>query len=164
VKLAYKDSPLEMYVFLPDTNSSPEKLLAIMNGHSWQKTTTPGFTQAEGMLWLPRFKFKYGTDLVKPLKALGIHRAFDTRADFSAMSGESLYISDALQKAYVEVNEEGTEAAAATLAVATFGGIEMNPVRPFEMIVDRPFLVVIADSESGTILFMGVIFDPSQTD
>jgi serine protease inhibitor len=161
VRLPYEGRNLGMYIFLPDKDSSPEKLLTIMNGVNWQRVTVPGFAEQEGSLTLPRFKFEYGVDLVSPLKAMGIKSAFKLGADFSALSKESVFIGGANQKTFVEVNEKGTEAAAVTAMEFTIGGIEMNKTIPFEMIVDRPFLVVIADGLTQTILFMGIIFDPS---
>jgi serine protease inhibitor len=162
VRLGYKDRNLGMYVFLPDANSSPEKLLALMHGGNWERITLPGFSERHGTLILPRFKLEYRVDLKKPLRALGLRHAFEA-ADFSSMSSTPLFISEALQRAFVEVNEEGTEAAATTI-VAMTKGYDPNPLKPFEMIVDRPFLFVIHHSDpdgSGSILFMGVVFDPS---
>ena len=66
VRLPYKDWSLAMYVFLPDADSSPEKLLAIMNGDNWQRVTLPGFSERKGTLVLPRFKLEYGVDLKEP--------------------------------------------------------------------------------------------------
>lgn len=161
VRLAYEDSALSMYIFLPDENSSPEKLLSIMNGDNWQRITKPGFNDHDGMLRLPKFRIEYGVQLNQPLKALGMKQAFDTHAaDFPGIADHGLFISDALQKAFVEINEKGTEAAAATMMTMPANGIEMNPPPPFHMIVDRPFLFLIEDQNTGTILFMGVIFDP----
>ena len=95
-----------------------------------------------------------------PLKALGMRRAFGNGADFSAMAEEPLFVSEVKQKSFVEVNEEGTEAAAVTTVTVVYA-IAMRPPKPFEMIVDRPFLFVIADDQSKSILFMGVIYDPA---
>lgn len=162
VRLPYEGWNLGMYVFLPDTNSSPEKLLAIMNGDNWQRITKPGFSERDGTLMLPRFKFEYGVDLVRPLQALGIKSAFAQTANFNALCNEPVFISKARQKTFVEVNEKGTEAAAVTMMQVDSMGMPMEQPKPFEMIVDRPFLVVIEDSESKTILFMGVIFDPAE--
>ena len=162
VRLPYKDWDLAMYVFLPDKDSSPEKLLAVMNGGTWERITLPGFTTQKGTLALPGFKLGYGVDLKKPLRALGLRHAFEA-ADFSDISSDPLFISEALQKTFVEVNEEGTEAAAATEMGVSLG-YHPDPPKPFEMIVDRPFLVVVHRSDregSGSILFMGVVFDPS---
>ena len=95
-----------------------------------------------------------------PLKALGMRHAFDD-ADFSAMASEPLFISEVKQKSFVEVNEEGTEAAAVTGVHMTMLGVMHEPEKPFEMIVDRPFFFVIEDGITQSILFMGVIYDPA---
>jgi serpin B len=160
VRLPHQGENLAMYVFLPDTNSSPEKLLDIINGDSWQKVTKPGFSEKEGTLVLPKFKLEYSVELKQPLQALGMKTAFNpTNADFSGIAPQ-LYISAARQKTFVEVKEEGTEAAVVTGMAPGTVGIEMPPPNPFKMIVDRPFLFLIEDKQTGTILFMGVMFDP----
>lgn len=158
VRLPYEGCELAMYVFLPDAGSSPEKLIGIMNGDNWQRVTKPGFAKREGTVVLPRFKLEYGVELKKPLKALGMRAAFDN-ADFSGIADRGLFISAVRQQAYVEVNEEGTEAAAVTMMTRS-SGIELNPPKPFQMIVDRPFLFLIEDQQTRTILFMGVMYDP----
>ena len=147
-----------MYVFLPDAGSSPEKLIGIMNGETWQRVTKPGFRWREGTVVLPRFKLEYGVELKQPLKALGMRAAFGG-ADFSGISDRRLFISALRQRAFVEVNEEGTEAAAVTMVPIT-SGIVTEPPKPFQMIVDRPFLFLIEDQRTRTILFMGVVYDP----
>jgi serpin B len=163
VRLPYQGENLAMYVFLPDTNSSPEKLLGIMNGGTWQRVTRPGFSEKEGTLVLPKFKLEYSVGLNEPLEALGMKKAFDPLgADFSGIAPE-LFISAARQKTFVEVKEEGTEAAAVTAIGLEACAIKMPPPNPFQMIVDRPFLFLIEDRQTETILFMGVLFDP-QTD
>jgi serpin B len=160
VRLPYECENLAMYVFLPDTNSSPEKLLGIMNGDSWQKVTKPGFSEKEGTVVLPKFKLEYSVELNQPLQALGMKTAFDPLgADFSGIAPQ-LYISAARQKTFVEVKEEGTEAAAVTGIAMEAGGMMMPPPNPFQMIVDRPFLFLIEDRQTETILFMGIMFDP----
>jgi len=159
VRLPYEGENLAMYVFLPDTNSSPEKLLGIMNGDTWQRITKPGFSEKEGTLVLPKFKLEYGVELNQALQALGMKTAFDLdKADFSGIAPQ-LFISHARQKTFVEVKEEGTEAAAVT-GIAVPLSSSMPPPNPFEMIVDRPFLFLIEDNQTGTLLFMGVMFDP----
>ena len=161
VRLPYQGENLAMYVFLPDTNSSPEKLLGIINSDTWQRVTKPGFSEKEGTVVLPKFKLEYSVELNQPLQALGMKTAFDhTNADFSGIAPQ-LYISAARQKTFVEVKEEGTEAAAVTgIGALLASGIEMPPPNPFQMIVDRPFLFLIEDKPTGTILFMGVLFNP----
>jgi serine protease inhibitor len=160
VRLPYQGENLAMYVFLPDTNSSPEKLLGIMNGDTWQRVTKPGFSEKEGTVVLPKFRLEYSVELKQPLQALGMKAAFDSLgADFSGIAPQ-LFISAARQKTFVEVKEEGTEAAAVTGIAMEAGGMMMPPPNPFQMIMDRPFLFLIEDSQTGTILFMGIMFDP----
>ena len=151
-----------MYVFLPDPGSSPEKLLDIMNGDKWERITRPGFEDREGTVVLPKFKLEYGVELEQPLKTMGMNVAFDPfgSADFSGISSRPLYVSAVRQRTFVEVNEEGTEAAAVTGMSVPMSGLNENPPPPFKMIVDRPFLFLIADEQTGTILFMGIIFEP----
>jgi serpin B len=133
-----------------------------MNGDAWRRITKPGFTDEDGDLELPKFKIEYSVELAKPLEELGMTTAFDTdKANFSGISSEPLYISAALQKTFVEVKEEGTEAAAVTGLSVAAGAFEMPPPKRFQMIVDHPFLFLIEDNQTGTILFIGLIYDPT---
>jgi serine protease inhibitor len=159
VRLPYAGRRLWMDVFLPATDSSLTKLLARFNTPSERNKMLAEFLQREGTLALPRFKLEYSVGLNDSLQALGMKRAFHG-ADFSAMSDESLEVSEVKQKSYVEVNEEGTEAAAVTTGVMQTTAI-VQPQPPFEMIVDRPFFFVIEDYRTQTVLFMGVVNDPS---
>jgi serine protease inhibitor len=158
VRLPYMGDDLAMYVFLPDPGSSSAKLLQIMNGDNWRRVTVRGFKEQEGLVVLPKFKLENTLELNQPLEALGMKMAFNQKqADFSGMFNDPHYISEVRQKAFVEVGEEGTEAAAVTIIGVATMGIEMNPLKPFEMIVDRPFLFAIVDARSEMILFMGVV-------
>ena len=161
VRLPYAGGHLQMYLFLPDTNSSPTKLLAGMDNDTWRDKILPQFQDKEGTLALPRFKLDYGVTLNDPLKALGLRQAFAVDADFSAMADEPLFVSEVKQKSYVEVNEEGTEAAAVTTVTMSLSAMPAPAIR-FKMIVDRPFLFVIGDDSTKSILFMGVIYDPAR--
>jgi len=98
-------------------------------------------------------------DLTKILKGLGMKDAFSLPpADFSGMTGKKdLFISMVLHKAFVEINEEGTEAAAATAVVMKGGGPAMSPV----FRADRPFIFMIRDNRSGSLLFMGRVMNPA---
>ena len=161
VRLPYQDENLGMYVFLPDTYVSPEKLLGVFSGDRWRRVTKPGFKEERGVLLLPKFKFDYTVLLNDPLKKLGMARAFDSeRADFGGI-GKELYISTVLQKAFVEVKEEGTEAAAVTgITAVAASAMPMPPPEEFHMTVDRPFVFLIEDNKTGVILFMGVVYEP----
>ena len=160
VRLPYAGRRLNMVVFLPATNSSPAKLLAGLNGETWRGKTMSQFKNREGIVALPRFKIEYEVGLNDSLKALGMKNAFTLGANFSAMADETLFVSEVKQKSFVDVNEEGTEAAAVT-TIGVAGSIAMELPKPFEMIVDRPFVFVIEDSKTQSILFMGTIFDPA---
>ena len=162
VQLPYKDSFLAMEVLLPDTTSSPEQLLTALDAKTWQKHIATGLVSKKGTILLPRFKLAQTTDLRQPLQTLGVHGAFDSSANFSALSDDSLYISRVLKKSYIQVDEAGTEAGAVTETWLTKGG-DYDP-EPFEMVMDLPFLFFITDTRSGTILFMGAIHDPSQAE
>ena len=161
VRLGYSGKDLAMVLFLPKTNSSPQTLLAELSASSWLDDISPQFGDREGTLVFPKFKLEYGVRLNDSLEALGMKSAFTTGANFSAMSDESLFISEATQASFIEVNEEGTEAA----AVTGFSFPELGPIRvpppPFEMIVDRPFFFMIVDGRTQSILFMGIISNPA---
>jgi len=105
---------------------------------------------------MPKFKFEYEKSLVDVFKALGMEKAFDTGGLLElAQDGENLYISDIIHKTFIEVNEEGTEAAAVT--AVEVGETSM----PAGFYGNRPFVYVIRDDRSGTILFIGKVEDPS---
>jgi serpin B len=109
------------------------------------------------MLWLPRFSLSYDTYLNKPLKDMGMGVAFDGAADFSRLSplGEDMCISFVRQKTFMEVDEAGTRAAAAT--GVGVGAVSLGPA----LVADRPFLLAIRERLSGTVLFAGWIGDPT---
>jgi serpin B len=117
-------------------------------------------------VYFPKFKMTDQFSLAKELKALGMSEAFDERkADFSLMNGkrpgepESLSLSEVIHKAFVDVNEEGTEAAAAT-AVVMRGMAASVHARPPVFRADHPFLFLIRDIHSGAILFLGRVVEP----
>ena len=158
VRLPYAGENLAMYVFLPVRDSSLADLVGKLTGDIWERIRRQ-FKSTDGTVVFPKFKVEYSTELKRPLESLGMKTAFDaSRADFSGIAPH-LYISAAVQKTFVEVNEEGTEAAAVTgIAVATTAF--RPPSQPFQMVVDRPFLFLIEDRPTRTILFLGVVFDP----
>src|SRR5208282_1336701 len=117
------------------------------------------FRSTNGTVVIPKFKVECSAELKKPLESLGMKAAFDaSRADFSGIAPH-LHISAAIQKTFVEVNEEGTEAAAVTGVAVTTTALTL-PSQPFQMVVDRPFLFLIEDRPTRTILFLGVVSDP----
>jgi serpin B len=164
VELPYASDRLEMVLFLPATNSSPQKLLADFAGRNqtnWPDNIVWHFASREGTVIFPKFKMNYDITLNGPLKSLGMRQAFiEDAANFSGIADSPLFVSEVLQKSFVSVDEEGTEAYAATVAWG-LNGVEMKPPPPFEMIVDRPFLFLIADEATQAILFIGIINDPT---
>jgi serpin B len=160
VTLPYGKERLSLYVFLPRKNTSLDAFqqqLAIENWQQWMSQ----FKMRNGSIQLPRFKLEYDIQLNTALKSLGMEEAFDdSRANFSNMTSASVKIDEVKHKTFVEVNEEGTEAAAATSVRATLTSARM-PEAPFQMVVDRPFFCAIRDNQTGTVLFMGSIREPN---
>jgi serpin B len=115
-------------------------------------------------LSLPKFKSTCSFELSKELATLGIRKAFQAgAADFTGIANvpdEPLYIALVIHKAFVEVNEEGTEAAAATAVVMRAGAV-MRPEEPVKFTADHPFLYIIRDDRTGDILFLGRLADPT---
>jgi serpin B len=159
VQLAYVGKRLHMQVFLPETNSSVEALLDRMDADFWRRIILPGFRSSRGTLVMPRFKLRFGAELKSTLALMGLKAALGPGADFSGMSSARLYLSEIKHQSFVEVNEEGTEAAAVTTGVMALASIH-NPPPPFQMVVDRPFLFLITDTVTNSILFLGVVHDP----
>jgi serpin B len=119
----------------------------------------------EVRVWLPRFEFEFGSSLAQTLQSMGMTDAFDARrADFSGMvegtPPEPLFIGDVLHKAFIGVDENGTEAAAATVVMIGAGAAPPQQEPP-KVRIDRPFLFAIRDSETGTLLFLGRVMDPT---
>ena len=149
--LPYGDGRLGMYIFLPNRDSNLNKFLGNLNAGNWGDWISQ-FQDRRHDMMLPRFKLEYEVSLNDTLEALGMGIAFGSGADFSGM-GPSLFISEVKHKTFVEVNEEGTEAAAVTAVV----GVKSVP-SVFR--VDRPFFFAIYDAETETILFMGTVTEP----
>jgi serine protease inhibitor len=154
VELLYGNGAFAMTVLLPQAGRTPADLLAGLNPSTWRELAGR-FVDAKVQLTLPRFKLEYGRRLNSDLTALGMGIAFDSqRADFYRIADvrpERLYLTRVDQKTFVEVNEEGTEAAAATNV-----GVGLTSAPP-EMRVDRPFLFAIHERLSGTVLFIGMM-------
>lgn len=163
VALPYGDGEMNMHVFLPkeDTDlASFQEELTSDNWESWQSD----FEKTEGTIMLPKFELEYEANLVEPLTALGMEAAFDAEdASFPNMIEEDqqIFISDIKQKTFLDIHEEGTEASAATNVQMEMTSAPIDQNEPFHMEVNRPFFMTITDSETGAILFMGLIKQPS---
>lgn len=158
VSLPYGKRRVSMYVFLPKKNSSLADFQKQLTADNWQQWMDQ-FRRRPGSIELPRFKLEYDIELNQALSALGMDVAFSRQANFTALSSVPTQIDQVKHKTFVEVNEEGTEAAAATSIGIRATSIEL-PVEPFQLKVDRPFFCAIRDDQTGTILFMGSIVEP----
>jgi len=160
VRLPYNGG-LRMTIFLPAQKITPQQLLQTFGRPGiWDNNIQPAFGSRDGTLMLPKFKMEFSATLNTPLKTLGLKTAFTDNANFSGISSTQLCISEVLQKSFVEVNEQGTEAAAVTGIMFDTASMHMECPKPFEMIVDRPFLFTIEDEDTDAILFIGVINNP----
>lgn len=153
VDLPYGNSAFTMTVVLPHAGTSVEAVTSSLQSTAWS-TAMGQLRVVDVDLYLPRFRMEWSRTLNDDLKSLGMRDAFvDGGADLSRIGPSGLFISYVKQKSYVDVNEEGTEAAAVT---ATGISITSAP-QTVMMRVDRPFLFVIRERLSGTILFMGKV-------
>jgi serpin B len=159
VQLPYDGNELSMVIILPKADS----FMAFESSLNSQQITQiiKSLQGNEVSLTLPKFKIESEFGLNDILKQLGMKDAFDPiKADFSGMDGEKdLYITDVVHKAYVSVDEAGTEAAAATGVVV---GTTSMPVDIKEMKIDHPFIFLIRDIQTGEILFIGRVMNPAQ--
>jgi len=161
VRLPYGTGRLSMRVILPARGSNVAAVLAKLDEAQW-RAWEDALASKEGTIKLPRFKMEYEAELSAPLAALGMGIAFDReRADFSGMATirERICISAVRHKSFVEVNEEGTEAAAAT-AVVMMRVTAAMPMERFMMVCDRPFVFAICDDDTGMVLFLGSVQQP----
>ncbi len=159
VRLPYGDGRLSLLVFLPSKDSNLTDFCAGLTPDNW-KQWMGQLRTGKVILGLPKFKIEFSETLNPALETLGMKKAFSRWADFGGMTGNAhLYISQALQKTYMLVDEEGTEAAAATAIVMRANIVRREPP-PVVMTVDRPFFVALVDSQIQALLFTGAIFDP----
>ena len=158
LELPYSGGEMAMDILLPKPQSDLTKLesnLQSANFESWLDK----MSMKKVEVFLPRFKLEKDLSLGNHLQNLGMKDAFDENvADFSGMSKTFLYITHVIHKAFVEVNEEGTEAAAATAVVMGTKSVAID--KPVNFRADRPFFFLIRDLHSGSILFMGRMADP----
>jgi len=161
LRLVYKGGNLSMVVFLPrkvdglrefEKSLTTDKLAGWLTKLDWR----------EVRVFLPRFRVTSAFTLNEVLSAMGMQQAFDAKAaDFSGMTGgKDLFISLVIHKAFVDVDEKGTEAAAATPAMAK---PTAAPEQPPVFRADHPFLFAICETRSGTLLFLGRLTDPTKT-
>jgi len=152
VELPYSNEKASLYLFLPDKESSLKEFCQKLNRDSWESWMS-GFRRELVRVVLPRLRLEYEIKLNAVLKALGMGIAFTSRANFEKMCTGPAFIDYVAHKSFVDVNEEGTEAAAVTIVKMKRGGHQA-------LVFDRPFFLAIRDNLTGAILFMGFIIEP----
>ncbi|MBI3082459.1 MAG: serpin family protein [Gemmatimonadetes bacterium] len=155
--LPYGGSAYSMTIVLPDRGRDVDTVIAGLSPDAWG-AVVDGLTRDSIIVAMPKFRLEWDDTLNGVLKALGMEIAFlPYQADLSGIAGApgDLFISYVKQGTFVDVNEEGTEAAAATVVA-----IGLTSAGPQEFRVDRPFAFLIRERFSGTILFMGKIMNP----
>lgn len=166
IELSYGDSLYCMTIILPRLNKDLDSVIESLDGQTWDNLTSHYNDAKLDGFEMPKFKLEYEIGLNGVLKSLGMEVAFDSfNANFSRMRAaevsvpDTLYISNVKHKTFIEVNEEGTEAAAVTSVVEITEALGAFP--DFIVRIDRPFIFAIRDRHSGTILFIGKILDPT---
>ncbi|KAF7988285.1 hypothetical protein HCN44_007817 [Aphidius gifuensis] len=163
VELPYErnsaEDAMSMFIILPNKIDGLKKIEENLHEINFQQLR--GYT-CNIILKLPKFKIESRMLLDDTLKKIGMVDMFDpNKADFSGISNEPLFVGKVIQKAFIEVNEEGSEAAAATIVTGLIGSMLPSLSRPREIIVNRPFFCAIVATKTGTQLFNARVVDPS---
>lgn len=161
IELPYVGNELSMIIFLPKKYDGLKEFESTINPETYSSwlLSLQSSPKIKVRVYLPKFKMTSQFSLSKQLQAMGMKSAF-ADADFSGMNGKrNLFLSSVIHKAFIDVNEEGTEAAAATGAVVSLTSAMPRPIPVFR--ADHPFLFMIQDNSTGSILFMGRVINPS---
>ena len=162
LEIPYGNGQFTMVIVLPQAEQKVEDIISGMTAG----TLATRLEQADTLtsqLYLPKFKLEFKTDLVAPLTTLGMGIAFGNGSSFGGFFQENigggLYISRVIHQAFIDVNEAGSEAAAATVATISFLSINAEP-QPASIRVDRPFVFMIREQHTGAVLFAGKMMQP----
>jgi len=159
IEIPYSKGKMSMLVILPKDKNG---IFGITKetGPDWYNMINTSLVKKKVKLWLPKFKTTSEFELSEVLQQMGMKEAFSDNADFSGMTGKKdLKISKVIHKAFVEVNESGTEAAAASAVVMR---VKSMPANQPEFRADHPFLFIIKENTQNRILFIGNIFNPAK--
>lgn len=167
LRMPYDGGTTAMYVILPRKADALADVEKQLTGETLAKWTAPGERVEDVKVWFPKFKFTRPTELADTLAKMGMADAFSPqKANFKGMTDnpEGLFISRVIHKAFVEVDEVGTEAAAATAVVLAPASAPrpVQPPPPKEFKADHPFLFVIKHEPTGAVLFLGRVEDPTK--
>lgn len=157
VKRPYGSRKISMYFILPSEKSNINSLISSMNQDKWNDIKSGISKKEELLVQIPKFKIEYGIkELQESLSALGMKQCFTKDADFSGIH-DNIYISKVLHKAVIQLDEKGSEAAAATVVEIKLTAVEQTE----SFVADRPFMFIIADDTTGSILFEGTFSNAS---
>ncbi|XP_047088027.1 serpin-ZX-like [Lolium rigidum] len=167
LKLPYRQGGdlrrFSMYILLPDAHDGLWNLAERVSSEpEFLEKHIPTEKVPVGQFKLPKFKISFGFEASNLLKGLGLHLPFSTEADLSEMvdSEQKLCISSVFHKSFVEVNEEGTEAAAATAVTIMLMSLPLDPPMKMDFVADHPFLFMIREDLTGVVLFIGHVLNP----
>lgn len=155
VSLPYGQSgDISMYILLPQEEISLETFVSQINSQTWQEWQKR-LEDKQGLIALPKFSLEDEIDLNNILQDLGMKKAFTNQADFRDLTENKVKVSQVKHKTFLELNEQGTEASASTSIGISLTSLSIN--QPFQMIINRPFLYLIQDNQTNTILFIGTV-------
>jgi len=161
VELPYGDSAFSMVALLPQPDVSVNELVDLLDAESWDSWMNAA-CPANVLLQFPKFKYGYKLLLNDPLIELGLGVAFTENADFTGITpGGDIHISRVIHQTFIDVNEEGTEAAAATIIEVRYTSAPSGTVT---LRFDKPFLYMIKENSTGALLFMGKVGKPEHED
>ena len=156
IELKYGNGAFGMVIMLPEAGKTTDDIVAALNSERWKKMQP--MNEEKVQLYLPRFRTECQYDLAESvLPTMGMKAAFTPEADFSGISNKPLRISGVIHKTFVEVNENGTEAAAATSVEMVMMSMPIEEKEPILFRVDHPFVFAIRERSTGAILFIGEI-------
>ncbi len=147
-----------MSVLVPKEEKSAKDIINGLNPTSWQEWMN-SYNEQKGTVALPKFKLEYSKGLIPTLQSLGLENIFSDNADFSLISEEPLKVGSVLHKTFIEVDEQGTEAAAVTsIGIVATSAVDNEP--SFSLVANKPFVLAITDTTTNEILFIGLISNP----
>ena len=157
VRLPYGNGAFALQVILPQEGVTLAQCIEALNGASW-KVLQESMTWEEVDVKLPKFTIKdYQNSLIRVLMAMGVQEAFRSSADFSKMANKELMINSVDQSVYFKLDEEGTEAAAVTSIGSDLAAPDPNPYEIYDFHVTRPFLFLLTEKSTDSVLFMGQV-------
>ena len=162
IRLPYGNRQYDMIVMLPADEKNSQDIIDELNAENWTSWINEFDEKDHVVVTMPRFKFAFESEIKDVLKKMGMQQAFDPIfSDFNGISDDKdLHISSVLHKSYIDVNENGTEAAAVTAVIIGVTSVDPNPVQKIFFTVDKPFLFAITEKDTGAILFIGEVQNP----